>query len=554
MTDTILLNRAQDTPTSRPGASGWTSLPPEMLEEASQRLGLAGLIYAGTYSLAYFGPHILATLGTEGYSFFQVQNIFALVSIAIGFLVYWLSRRNRCHCQRLLDFGLVFVVVGAFGISMAEFWGGVPDVVPSSNQYMGIPWECVWILIFPLVAPNTPRKMSVALVCAASTGPATVLLADAVGAAELTMPLSILAPYFLFTTYLCAGIAYVMSRVVYRYGIRLKKAQEIGAYELVEPLGEGGMGEVWAGRHRMLARPSAIKLIRPEVLGATGASRETALRRFEREARATAGLSSIHTVSVHDFGVTDDGSFFYVMELLDGLSFETLVKRFGPLSPARAVFLLRQVCHSLDEAHKRGLIHRDIKPANLFACRLGPDYDYVKVLDFGLVKHSPEFQQATELTAEGITAGTPAFMAPEMALGKPVDGRADLYALGCVAYWLVTGHNVFTGETPVATILEHVRAEPVPPSQRAELEIPADFEQVILSCLAKDPADRPQTAAEFRARLAALDLGEEWSCERGKVWWDRHQPSPLVSQSVAGDSSAPTGKSDSGAPVYNGGA
>ena len=538
MTDTILLNRAQDTPTSRSGGSGWTSLPPEMLEEASQRLGWAALIYSSTYSLAYFGPHLAATLGTEGHSFFQVQNIFAMVSIAIGIVVFLLSRGDRCQCQKLLDFGLIFAVVGAFGISMAEFWGGVPNVDPASNDYLGIPWECVWILIFPLVAPNTPAKMAVALLAAASTGPATVLLADAMGVAELTMSPAILIPYFLFTTYLCAGIAYVMSRIVYRYGIRLKKAQEVGAYELVEPLGEGGMGEVWAGRHRMLARPSAIKLIRPEVLGATGASRETALKRFEREARSTAALSSIHTVNVHDFGVTDDGSFFYVMELLDGLSFETLVKRFGPVSPTRAVFLLRQVCHSLDEAHARGLTHRDIKPANLFACRLGPDYDFVKVLDFGLVKQSPEMQQATELTADGITAGTPAYMAPEMALGKPVDGRADIYALGCVGYWLVTGEQVFKGETPVATILEHVRAEPVRPSERTELGVPHEFEEVILSCLAKDPADRPQTAAAFRARLAGLDLGEEWSCSRGKVWWDKHQPSPLVSQSVSGQSSA----------------
>jgi serine/threonine-protein kinase len=511
-----------------------------MLEEASQRLGWAGLIYAGTYALAYFGPHIVATLSTEGHPFLQVQNVFALGSIAIGLLVFWLSRRNRCERQKLLDFGLVFVVVGSFGISLVEFWAGVPGVDPSSNEFLGIPWECVWILIFPLVAPNAPAKMAVALLLAASTGPATVLLSDALGVAELTMAPTVVVAYFLFTTYLCAGIAYVLGRIVYRYGMRLKKAQEVGAYELLEPLGEGGMGEVWAGRHRMLARPSAIKLIRPEALGSTDASRQTALKRFEREARSTAALSSIHTVSVHDFGVTDDGSFFYVMELLDGLSFEALVKRFGPVSPTRAVYLLRQVCHSLDEAHAIGLTHRDIKPANIFTCRLGPDYDFVKVLDFGLVKKSPEMQQSTELTADGILAGTPAYMAPEMALGKPVDGRADIYALGCVAYWLVTGETVFSGETSVATILEHVRAEPVPPSQRTEMEIPRDFEEVVLSCLAKDPADRPQTAAAFRARIAALDLGEEWSCERGKGWWDKHQPAPLVSQSVSRDSSPAT--------------
>ena len=224
---------------------------------------------------------------------------------------------------------------------------------------------------------------------------------------------------------------------MYGYGVRLRHAREFGSYELVTKLGEGGMGEVWVARHRMLARPAAVKLVRPELLGHDQRSRETAIRRFEREARATAALRSTHTIDVYDFGVTEDGSFFYVMEFLEGLTLDAMVRRYGPISAGRAVYLLRQICHSLGEAHARGMVHRDIKPANIFSSRLGPDCDFVKVLDFGLVKQTSDLNESTALTGLGVAAGTPAFMAPEVALSQSdVDSRADIYAVGCVAYWL----------------------------------------------------------------------------------------------------------------------
>jgi serine/threonine-protein kinase len=300
----------------------------------------------------------------------------------------------------------------------------------------------------------------------------------------------------------------------------------------VAPLGQGGMGEVWVARHRMLARPAAIKLIRPELLGADERSRATMIKRFEREARDTAALGSSHTVDVYDFGVTPDGAFYYVMELLDGISFDTLVRQFGPVEPSRVVYLLKQVCHSLGEAHERGLIHRDIKPANLFTCRLGPDYDFVKVLDFGLVKHGSDHPVGTELTMAGHTSGTPAYMAPEMALARAdLDGRADLYAVGCVAYWLLTGQQVFTGETPVATMLHHIRETPVPPSARTEVKIPPALEALIMSCLAKNPADRPSCAAELSARLASAVPLDPWTRHDARAWWERHRPK-LVTESA----------------------
>jgi serine/threonine-protein kinase len=286
------------------------------------------------------------------------------------------------------------------------------------------------------------------------------------------------------------------------------------------------MGEVWRARHRMLARPAAIKLIRPSLAddGAAGVSGE-AMRRFEREAQAIARLRSPHTVELFDFGVAADGVFYYVMELLEGLDADTLLRRYGPTPPDRAIYLLRQVCHSLSEAESCGLVHRDIKPANIFLCRYGEEYDFVKVLDFGIVKGSRESPQTDVVkTAENSVQGTPAFMAPEQAVGAEVDSRADIYATGCVAYWLLTGQFVFTAETPMGLLMQHVQAEPVPPSLRTEQPIPAALDQLVLSCLAKDPAARPQSARELSGRLAGLERDGSWTQDRARRWWAEHQP------------------------------
>jgi serine/threonine-protein kinase len=278
----------------------------------------------------------------------------------------------------------------------------------------------------------------------------------------------------------------------------------------------------------MLARPAAIKLMRPSLIGAerTGMSGELQ-RRFEREAQATARLRSPHTVELFDFGVAADGSFYYAMELLDGIDANTLVKQYGPLPPERAVYLLRQVCHSLSEADSCGLVHRDIKPANIFLCLYGEEHDFVKVLDFGLVKALEDgADRGRDLSREHSVHGTPAFMAPEQAMGSAqVDGRADIYATGCVAYWLLTGKLVFTADTPMALLMHHVQRPPTPPSTRTELPIPVALDSLIIECLAKDPADRPQSAKELSRRLdAALDGTSLWTEDRARQWWTQHRP------------------------------
>lgn len=286
------------------------------------------------------------------------------------------------------------------------------------------------------------------------------------------------------------------------------------------------MGEVWRAEHRLLARPAAVKLIRPEVLGPVDPTqRRVNLQRFEREAQATASMRCPHTVELYDFGVADDGTFYYVMELLNGLDLETLVRRHGPLEAARTVYLLRQLCHSLGEAHDIGLIHRDIKPANVYVCRFGRETDWIKVLDFGMVKRRGETGDSDpKLTADNLVGGTPAYMSPEQALGDAVDGRSDLYSLGCVAYWMLTGHQVFEGRSPLETMMQHVHQAPVPPSRRTELLIPQDLEAVIMACLAKAPEHRPQTADALTSQLQAIHIEPAWTAERATRWWDTHHP------------------------------
>jgi serine/threonine-protein kinase len=329
-----------------------------------------------------------------------------------------------------------------------------------------------------------------------------------------------------YPNYVCAVLAIVPSRILYRLGREIREARLLGSYRLIERLGEGGMGEVWLARHNLLARTAAIKLVRPEVLGELG-SKETAatLSRFEREAQATAALTSPYTIRLFDFGFTAEGTFYYAMEMLDGRDLETLVREFGPLPPARAVYLLRQICRSLAEAHTKGLVHRDVKPANIYVCRMGLEYDFVKVLDFGLVTLEDPSQAETALTGDAEIVGTPAYMAPEVILGSTdVDRRADVYALGCVAYFLLTGERVFNARTRMQLLMQHVSNAPVPPSQRTtRWDISRELDDLVLACLEKDPDRRPADAGEVFERLSDLHIGR-WNQHSARRWWESHLP------------------------------
>ena len=284
----------------------------------------------------------------------------------------------------------------------------------------------------------------------------------------------------------------------------LDEGLPLGHYRLIEKLGEGGMGEVWRARHQLLARPCAVKLIRPDRLGG---NRDAAVGRFQLEARAISRLTSPNTVRLYDFGVSETGSLYFVMELLDGLDLFNLIQRFGPMPAARAVPILRQACRSLAEAHAAGLLHRDIKPHNLFLCRLGVDFDVVKVLDFGLVKSVGE--DDANLTADGVLTGTPAYMPPERVTGSPGGETSDLYSLGCVAFWMLTGKTVFSGDQ-MAMLIHHVRTPAPRPSDVLGALVSAPLEQLVLDCLAKEPTQRPASALALDRRLAELERADPW--------------------------------------------
>jgi serine/threonine-protein kinase len=522
MTMTTVLYRGSERHMGTDDRHGSGSLSPDTIAQGVRRLGWLALVYAIGNITGPFARLLLAAVaGRMDSSEFGIPDMFGLTTVIMAFGVFAAVRRGTLSSKRLLDLGLVFLVFGALGIAVPEFWHGLTQ---SADGWFLVPGECVWIVAYPLLVPNTPRKILAASLLAASMGPAGL----AISATATGLPVGRLldtAAYFLTSSYLCAIFAYVIARVVHRVNLQLKDADEIGSYALIEQIGAGGMGEVWQAQHRLLARPAAIKLIRGSMLGESPRAREELARRFEREARETAALRSTHTIEVYDFGVTNEGDFYYVMELLEGLSLERLVQEFGVVEPARTVYLLQQVCHSLGEAHGRGLVHRDVKPANIFVCQLGPDDDFVKVLDFGLVKHTGAGQTVTMLSTEGNLMGTPGYMAPEIALGRAdVDGRADVYSLGCVAYYMLTGQPVFSGDTPVVTALAHVHRAPIPPRLRSEATIPSALDALIMECLAKDPAARPASTAVLSERLAATVLAHAWTPDAARTWWESHQP------------------------------
>jgi serine/threonine-protein kinase len=393
------------------------------------------------------------------------------------------------------------------------------------------------MIAYGLFVPNTPLRAAAGVAAIGAAPIVTALLVRARNP-ELRPLFDAALSDHLFETVLmlgaAAGVAVFAAFLTGNLFDFAYEERRRGFYDLEEQIGSGGMGEVWRARHRTLARPTALKLIREDRVDSDDEEAGRILQRFEREARATAALRSPHTIDVYDFGVTSDGHFYYAMEYLEGLDLETLVESCGPTPPERAVHLLLQACDSLADAHEHGLTHRDIKPANLFVTRLGPSNDYLKLLDFGLVLEQREEDDAERLTAEGATSGTPAYMAPEMALNRDrIDGRADIYALGGVAYWLLTGKYVFDAQGGVAMIVEHVKTRPEPPSKRTELPVCPELDEIVMKCLEKDPADRYQSARELAAALTAVPLAHPWTAQRAAEWWDLHFPTSGAAGSAA---------------------
>ena len=513
-------------------------LPNDVFCEQVDRLALFSLIGAVLWAAALLldATHTLPM----AYEFDHAKTrLIEVLGVLVSAAMFVYARYSGHSAQIKSDVSIAYMLLNAAAVAAMNTWVVPP---PVQWQMMQVSWVAILVLVYAMVAPINPRKVLWASLAAASLDPLGVWFAHLRG---VDVPSPVQTFVLFWPNYACACISTVPSKLLQRVGGKLSKARELGSYELVKLLGHGGMGEVWEAQHRLLARHAAVKLVRPEVLGAANDDEaRVVLKRFEREAQATAGLSSPHTIGVFDFGITDQGVFYYVMELLMGRDLESLVRDFGPVPAPRAGYLLRQVCHSLADAHARGLVHRDIKPANIYICRMGLEYDFVKVLDFGLVKvgrHSSVHWADTQTltTSEQKTTGTPAYMAPEVILGEGnVDRRADVYALGCVAYYLLTGQLVFEADTPMKMLLQHVQAEPIPPSQRTELPIPRELDELVMACLRKNPNDRPQNAEQLLKMACSCKTCDSWSSDLAKEWWERHLPEftgPLSVSDVRGE-------------------
>jgi tRNA A-37 threonylcarbamoyl transferase component Bud32 len=313
------------------------------------------------------------------------------------------------------------------------------------------------------------------------------------------------------------GASALVSKTLYSLTKTAHRAKRLGNYLIHEEIGKGGMGQVFYAQHSLICRPTAVKVMHPN-----GRDRGVALARFEREIKLSATLTHPNTITIYEVGRTPDHSLYYAMEYLEGLDLQQLVDRHGPVSPARTIHILTQVCGSLEEAHSRDIIHRDIKPSNIFLTRRGLLYDYVKVLDFGLAKQIAT-DASSAISKTGMLFGTPRYIAPETVYGnEQVDGRADLYCLGGVAYWMLTGQPPFPSESSVEVLIDHVKTTPKRPSEVSELEIPAELEAVVMRLLEKKPGKRHQTARELEDALAAIQLGEAWSRDKAEDWWTLH--------------------------------
>jgi serine/threonine-protein kinase len=439
---------------------------------------------------------------------------------------------------RIVEYVLFLGVTLIFMI--AQYFVGLdlmhrgPDYVPMLLAFIkdGVIQTLAIMMIYGTLIPNRPAVaarvlvamfiLPVATIFLIRLSPDAALVVAQLGAAEESgsniLFLGIATALAIYCSFLLNGLR-----------TQLHEARKFGQYQLVERLGQGGMGEVYLAEHALLKRPCALKLIKQDV----GAD-PVVQARFEREVQSAARLAHPNTIEIYDYGHTDDGTLYYVMEYLRGLSLSDLVRRAGPLPAGRVIYLFRQVCAGLAEAHALGIVHRDLKPANVFVAVHGGESDVAKVLDFGLVKLTKQ-PDAAALTSDMMVSGTPLYMAPEQAVGdRALDARADIYALGAMMYFALTGEPPFTGENAFAVMMAHGRDPVVPPSQKIP-GVPEDLERVVLLCLAKKPTERYQSVKALGEALAACAASGDWDAGKADRWWGEN-----VQQSDTSDAPART--------------
>lgn len=444
---------------------------------------------------------------------FESGNLLHLAA-SITFAAVWLvSRRRRFSVAalRAIDIGalvlgcLLFALIGLNLVGMQRALG----ITVSVGVYAGLLACANTVMARAIAVPSTPRRTLVASSLAML--PLVPATAAATGSPAAVVNV---ATWCAVTT----AIATVGSRVIFGLRVEAARVRRLGQYTLEEKIGAGGMGIVYRASHAMLRRPTAIKLLPPERAG------EANLARFEREVQMTAQLSHPNTVAIYDYGRTPEGVFYYAMEYLDGINLEDLVRLHGSVSAGRTIVILEQVCGALAEAHDRGLVHRDVKPANIILTERGGEPDVAKVVDFGLVKPlAPDSMQVT-MVGSSVLTGTPLYMSPE-AMTSPDSGdpRSDLYAVGAVGYFLLTGHPVFEGASVAEIIGHHLHTKPAPPSRGSPNAIPAELDTLILKCLRKRPDDRPRDARALREDLRRCRVAQPWTAADATAWWGTYR-------------------------------
>lgn len=487
------------------------------------RLSAAALVIAVVMGAAFLGNLVQGVT-----TLWWLRGLVLLV--LIGAAVRLHARRpltlSQLRMLELIVFGAVTFQLSLMLITRIAEFAAQHDAVSAvaMRHQMLMAW-CVLIFIYGTLMPNTWKRGAAVMVSLAIipyvllalqswTSPTVAALLQA-DRASSPLPLPIVA----------ALVATFATHVITAARREAFKARQFGQYRLLERLGAGGMGEVFKAEHVLLKRPCAIKLIK----AATEVD-AAAVARFEKEVKATARLTHWNTVEIYDYGRTDDGTFYYVMELLPGMSLEDLIERHGPQPPARVIYLLRQICGALQEAHAIGLIHRDIKPANIFVSQRGGVFDVAKLLDFGLVKEGRE--QPEPGAKYGSFSGTPLYMSPEQASAyEDVDGRADIYSMGALAYFLLTGQPPFNSRNVLELLAAHRNTEVAPPSQ-LNPAVPPDLERVIMKCMAKRPADRFQEARELGKALDACQAASEWGPEPAAEWWQAIPERPAAPRAM----------------------
>lgn len=507
------------------GSTGGVTGETESLLRARLRL-VALLLFAG-FSLFFVWHTTQVEFDLAGFVFTYLAHAVATLCLG-GLAIVLYSRYPLSLCGLRVCESLVFGIPAAFFLVLQHF--RTVYLVETSNVHP--PVSALWLLLiftYALYIPNNWRRAAVAtgllavlpvlmavVTAALHSGSAELLVSDKKVLVEMVLVLSVSSLTAVW------GVHTINALRTEAY-----KARQLGQYKLKQLIGQGGMGEVYLAEHQLMKRPCAIKVIRPEK---TGDAR--VLARFEREVQTTAKLSHWNSIDIFDYGRADDGTFYYVMEFLPGMNLAELVRRFGPLPSARAIHLIRQACDALQEAHQMGLIHRDLKPANIFAASRGGVFDVAKLLDFGLAKPLMNVE-ATQLTQDGTITGSPLYMSPEQATGdREPDARSDIYSMGALLYFLLTGRPPFSDEKPLKVLIAHAHEQPQPLSL-LNPSVPDDVEMVVLRCLAKGPDDRYQSAAELGAALdECLDMGK-WTREDALRWWQSHdvvshQPAELV--------------------------